>query len=152
MGRILVVDDNDGVRLPLSRFLRTRNYQTDEAGSGKEAVEKALAHKYDAVLLDLIMPDLSGMEVLMELKKIRPSTKVIMMTGFASIHNSAEAVRLGAYDYIQKPFDLAELEAMIRRCTEESKFDQTVKNLDRVNNGIVPAPKKDKRFSRLKES
>lgn len=130
MKRVLIIDDDNGVRLSLSKYLKSKNYQTSEASSAKEAIEKAAAQKYDIVLLDLIMPETGGIEVLLELKKIRPSAKVIMMTGFATIENAVDAIKKGASDYIKKPFDLEELDAIIRRCIEESRLNQALENLD----------------------
>jgi len=123
MNSMLIVDDNQGVRVSLAKYLKSRNYHTDEAASGREAIKKAAERSYDAILLDLIMPDVSGMELLVELKKIRPSSRVIMMTGFATINNSVEAMKRGAYDYLEKPFDLAELDSVIQRCIQEARFD-----------------------------
>lgn len=130
MNTVFVVDDNEGIRVGLSRFLKSRNYETDAAESGKEAIERTGKQKYDVILLDMIMPDMGGIEVLVELKKIRPSSAVIMMTGFGTINNAVEAIKKGAYDYIQKPVNLEELDVIIRRCIEESQFCSEVKNLD----------------------
>lgn len=128
--KILIIDDNEGVRHSLARFLKSKNYETESAESGKEGLQKATEQKYDAILLDLVMPDMSGFDTLIELKKICPSVKVIMMTGFASINNAVEAIKKGAYDYIQKPVNAQELDALIGRCIEESRFVKASINLD----------------------
>jgi DNA-binding NtrC family response regulator len=125
MNSMLIVDDNQGVRVSLAKYLKSRNYHADEAASGREAMKKAAERSYDAILLDLIMPDVSGMELLVELKKIRPFSRVIMMTGFATRHNSVEAMKRGAYDYLEKPFDLAELDSVLQRCIQEARFEPT---------------------------
>jgi len=130
MKQILIVDDNDGVRTSLTRMLRSKPYRLEVATSGREAIEMTAKQKYDVILLDLVMPDFDGIEVLMEMKKIRPAAKVIIMTGFASIHNAVDAIKKGASDYIEKPIDAEELDVMIRRCIEESQFQQTIKHMD----------------------
>ena len=128
--RILIVDDDHKVRATISKILKTKGYQTDEASSGKEAIEKALSNDFDIVLLDLMMPTVSGMDVLVELRKSKPKTKEIMMTGFATVNNAVEAIKKGASDYISKPFKAEELDATIRRCLEEARFDMSIKKLD----------------------
>ena len=128
--RILIVDDDHKVRATISKILKTKGYQIDEASSGKEAIEKALSNDFDIVLLDLMMPTVSGMDVLVELRKSKPKTKEIMMTGFATVNNAVEAIKRGASDYISKPFKAEELDATIRRCLEEARFDMSIKKLD----------------------
>ena len=73
---------------------------------------------------------MTGTDVLMEMKKIAPRSKVIMMTGFGTIHDAIDAMKKGASEYIQKPFDLEELDTMIKRCLEEKQFNQNAKKLD----------------------
>ncbi len=128
--RILIVDDDHKVRATISKILKTKGYQIDEASSGKEAIEKATSKDFDIVLLDLMMPTVSGMDVLVELRKSKPKTKEIMMTGFATVNNAVEAIKRGASDYISKPFKAEELDATIRRCLEEARFDMSIKKLD----------------------
>ena len=128
--RILIVDDDHKVRATISKILKTKGYKIDEASSGKEAIEKALSNDFDIVLLDLMMPTVSGMDVLVELRKSKPKTKEIMMTGFATVNNAVEAIKRGASDYISKPFKAEELDATIRRCLEEARFDMSIKKLD----------------------
>lgn len=130
MKKILIVDDDDELRANLSEILQGKGYQTDEASSGKEAIKKALIGEFDIVLLDLIMPKISGMDVLTELRKSKPKTKVIMITAFATIDNAVEAIKKGASDYISKPFKIEELHTTIRRVLEEARFEEGIKKLD----------------------
>ena len=127
---ILIVDDNSGVRSVLSRFLQAKQYSTEEAASGSTAIKLAYTNDYDVVLLDQVMPEMTGTDVLMELKKITPQAKIIMMTGFGTIHDAIDAIKKGASEYIEKPFDLEDLETMIRRCIEEKQFNSILKKLD----------------------
>ncbi len=128
--KILIVDDDDELRSNLSEILRAKGYHTDEASSGEEAVKRAASENFDIVLLDLMMPGVSGMDVLVELGKIKPKTKVIMITAFATIDNAVEAIKKGASDYISKPFKIEELNVTIRQVMEEARFDMSIKKLD----------------------
>ena len=129
MDKILIVDDDDELRTNLSEILGSRGFHIDEASSGDEAISKASSDEFDIVLLDLMMPGMGGMDVLTELRKIRPKTKVIMITAFATIDNAVESIKKGASDYISKPFQIDNLDVTIRRVLEESKFDISAKNL-----------------------
>jgi DNA-binding response OmpR family regulator len=130
MKKILIVDDDNQVRSTLSRFLRAKSYHTDEASSGQTAIEKATSHQFDIVILDLIMPDASGLDVLRELRKITPKTKVIMLTGFATIDSTVEAIKRGASDYLAKPCEPEELDTSVRLCLEETRFDECIQKAD----------------------
>ncbi len=130
MKKIFIVDDDIELRSNLSEILRAKGYHTDEASSGKEAIDKATSKDFDIVLLDLMMPKRSGMDVLTELRKIKPKTKVIMITAFATIDNAVEAIKKGASDYISKPFKIEELDVTIRRALEETRFEEGIKKLD----------------------
>jgi DNA-binding NtrC family response regulator len=130
MKRILIVDNDNKLRKVLSDTLRDKGYNTDEASSGREAIEKATLNDYDIVLLELIMPTISGTDVLMEVRKFKPKTKVIIITGFATINNAVKAMKMGASGYISKPFTEDELDIAVRRCLEEAKFDAGASNLD----------------------
>ena len=130
MNKILIVDDNDGVRTTLSKFLQAKQYCIDDASSGKIAIKKAVTNEYDVVILDQVMPEMSGSDVLLELKKITPQSKVIMMTGFGTIQDAIDAIKKGASEYIQKPFDFDVLCTMIKRCLEEKNFNKSVTKSD----------------------
>ena len=130
MKKILIVDDDEGVRFALSTYLKDKQYYTDVADSGKVGIMKAMTNDFDVVLLDQVMPESNGMNVLLELKKNRPATKVIMMTGFATIDSAVEAIKKGASEYLQKPFNVKELDIIIKRCLEEESFNKTLKKLD----------------------
>lgn len=130
MYTVLVVDDNDGVRKALFRYLERYQYCIDEASTGKAAIQKASERSYDIVLLDQVMPGMKGTEVLLELKKSSPNSKIIMMTGFGTISDAIDAIKKGATEYIQKPFDFEELSIMIQRCLEEKRFSHSDNKID----------------------
>jgi DNA-binding response OmpR family regulator len=128
--KILIADDDAKIRSTIAKVLNEKGFQTDTASSGKEAIEKGTSEEFDIAILDLMMPVISGMDVLIELKKIKPKTKIIMITGFATIDNAVQSIKKGASDYITKPFKVEDLDATIKRTLEEAKFDKEIKRLD----------------------
>ena len=111
---ILICDDEEGVRESLNLILED-DYDLDFATSGQEAVDKVANKKYDGLLLDLKMPEKDGLETLKEIKLISPDIKVIIVTGYQSVETAAKSVRLGAIDYITKPFESAEVKEKVGR-------------------------------------
>jgi len=115
LGRILVVDDEVEMGNFFKFFLDGKGHQIKVAENGKEA-RKALQEFYHLVLLDLKLPDVSGITLLKEIKAQYPDTEVIIMTGYSTVKSAVEAIQLGAYDYLEKPFDnLDALEGIINR-------------------------------------
>ncbi|MCL4537589.1 MAG: response regulator [Nitrospirae bacterium] len=127
--KILIVDDEEVIRTNLSELLKENGYFTDAAVSGRQAIERVTYGDFDIVLLDLMMPVMDGMETLKEIKKIRPKTKVIMITAFATVENAVDAIKNGANDYIPKPYIANELLSTIRRVIEEARFEENLKKL-----------------------
>jgi DNA-binding response OmpR family regulator len=115
---ILIVDDEDAIRSILYRKLKLDGYYCDVAADGKEALYKASSKRLDLVLLDINMPGLSGMEVLRRLAADYPDTCVIMITAIQDTKIYLEALRLGAYDYVTKPFDLDDISSRVKRALE----------------------------------
>src|SRR5437870_4991011 len=120
--RILFADDEK----PLQEFMRSELPRLGhevtvcpDGVTGVKALEKAT---FDAAILDLRMPGMTGIEVLEQLKQVAPDTEAIVMTGHASMETAIEAVRLGAFDYITKPCKLAEIEAILRRIAEKREL------------------------------
>jgi DNA-binding NtrC family response regulator len=113
--KILVVDDEDALRTVLSAELNSEGYDVGTAGDGIEAVSELEKQKYDLVLLDIRMPNMNGFEVLKVIKEKHPGTKVIMLTGFADLKNAIESKKLGAEDFVSKPYDLVDLLTTIDR-------------------------------------
>ena len=101
---ILIVDDELGPREALRMILRD-HYQVSVAASGKEALDCFTRSEYDLVILDIRMPDINGVDLLADLKKIAPDTEVVMITAYASVETATKAMRYGAFDYLIKPFD-----------------------------------------------
>jgi DNA-binding NtrC family response regulator len=107
---ILIVDDEGDFLETLMNRLRKRNIGTIGCASGEEAVRLAKEHPFDVVILDIKMPGgMDGIETLREIKRIRPETEVILLTGHASLETSVEGMKQGAYDYLLKPIRLEDL-------------------------------------------
>ncbi len=102
---ILIVDDDDVLRLRLEKSLSRRGLTVYMANSFESAVQQAQQHRPELAVLDLKMPGRSGLELLKELKELVPDTKVVILTGYGSITNAVEAVKLGAVNYVTKPAD-----------------------------------------------
>lgn len=112
---ILVVDDEDALRTVLSSELESEGYVVATAGDGDEAITVLQGKSFDLVLLDIKMPRVDGFEVLRFIKERYPATKVIMLTGFADLKNAIESKKLGAEDFVSKPYDLVDLLTTIER-------------------------------------
>ena len=102
--KALVIDDEQVVLDSVSKILTDENYEVDVSLSGREGLNWAIQKNYDIVLTDIRMPDIGGMRVLRDIKRANPSLPVVMITGYASIQSSVQAMKLGAADYIEKPF------------------------------------------------
>ncbi len=113
--RILVVDDEEALRTVLSTELSSEGYEVSTAADGSEAIDLVKGNNYDLVLLDIKMPNVDGFEVLKYVKGNKPDIKVIMLTGFADLKNAIESKRLGAEDFVSKPYDLVDLLTTIER-------------------------------------
>ena len=117
--RILVVDDEEALRTVLSSELKGEGYDVDTAADGDEAISVVQNKKFDLLLLDIKMPKVDGFEVFKFVKKSFPSIKVIMLTGFADLKNAIESKKLGAEDFVSKPYDLVDLLTTIERVLSE---------------------------------
>src|SRR5512138_2329603 len=116
--RILVVDDEKQIRRILSVLLAENGYEVAEASSGEEALKLQSAFGPALVLLDLSMPGMDGLETLKRLMQASSAPEVIMMTAFGTIRSAVEAMRLGAFDYLSKPFDNEALLLTVERALE----------------------------------
>ncbi len=130
MRKVLIVDDDNELRKNLFEIMTGAGYEAHQAASGREAVDMAAEEDFDVVLLDLIMPKMSGSDVLVELRRVSPRSKVIMITAFASIENAVDAIKRGAADYLSKPFKIDELLMRVMRALEEARLDLSAVNSD----------------------
>jgi DNA-binding NtrC family response regulator len=113
--KILVVDDEKGICQNVEKILSKNNYEVVHATSADEAVEKMAKESFSLLLSDIVMPGKNGLELLKIIKKQKPLTKVVMMTAYASTETAVKAIRLGALDYIPKPFTPDELRSTVKK-------------------------------------
>ena len=124
MKKILIIEDEKEIRDGLSEVLEDAGYLVDSAENGQQGLEKIGKKDFDVIVTDLIMPVVGGMEVLREIKRVKPNTRVILITAFATIDNAVEAMKAGASDYITKPFRIDEVQTKIRKILTEAEFDK----------------------------
>ena len=137
--RVLVVDDEAGMRRSLGIMLRREGYAVVEAAGGRQAIE-ALGHDIvDLVVADLNMDDVSGLEVLRQVKQTSPDVEVILMTAYGTIESAVEAMKLGAFDFITKPFQPEEILLRLRNAADKRRLRQQVQQL-RAEVQSVSAP------------
>jgi DNA-binding NtrC family response regulator len=112
--KILLVDDDAEFTEVLAERMESRGLQVDTAGDGPTAVSKVKESSYDAIILDLAMPGMDGIETLKSLLKRQPDLQIILLTGHATVEKGVEAVKLGAMDFLEKPTDIEKLIAKVR--------------------------------------
>ena len=122
MAKLLVVDDQRNMRTTLAMMLRGANHDVDEAENGEAAVDRLSAEVYDLVLTDLKMGGTDGLDVLRAAKEVSQLTEVIVMTAYGTIESAVEAMRLGAHDYLQKPFTEQELLLKVQKAVDQRRL------------------------------
>src|ERR671912_38925 len=136
MGRILVADDHDSLRRGIVRALSDARHDVDEAPNGNVAIEKLHEGQYDVVLSDLKMGGSDGMDVLRTAKALHPTSAVILMTAFGSVHTAVEAMKIGAFDYVQKPFEIEEMELKVEKALEHRRLKHEIEYLRHTQQDI----------------
>jgi DNA-binding NtrC family response regulator len=121
MNRVLVIDDEAIVRTSSKRTLVPEGYEVRLAESGRAGIDILEQESFDIVLLDLKMPDMDGIEVLKVIMERWPGTKVIIVTGFSTVDTAVQALRLGAFNHIEKPFTPDSLLAAVKEAFEKSR-------------------------------
>ncbi|PYQ80863.1 MAG: hypothetical protein DMG02_10180 [Acidobacteria bacterium] len=122
MCRILIADDHDALRRGLVRGLTAAGHEVEEASNGNMAIERLHDSYFDVVLSDLKMGGSDGMDVLRTTRALHPTTSVILMTAFGSVNTAVEAMKIGAFDYVQKPFEIEEMEVKIEKALEVKRL------------------------------
>jgi two-component system response regulator AtoC len=122
---VLVIDDEPDVRDVLVEYFRECGHDVSSAADGTEAVAEITRHptKYGIIISDLQMPGVDGLGVLRAAKAANPAATVIIVTGYASVDSAVRAVRLGAYDYLTKPFTLGQIEVIVNRAAERRALE-----------------------------
>lgn len=134
MARILIVDDEPDMRLAVRNVLKLRGYEISEAGDGPSALDLARETRPDLVLLDMRLPGMDGIEVLAGLKKIDDTVPVVMITGYGHIQSAVDVMKLGASEYLQKPFENAQLVETVKRFVQGPQAQAK---------RVQPAPRKE---------
>ncbi len=132
MNRILIIDDEAFIRENLQRILEKEGYHIILSATGNEGIEITKNEDIDLVLLDLNLPDLNGIEVLKRIKQELPSLLVIVITGYATVDSAVEALKLGAYDYIKKPFKADAIKLIVKLALETQHLKKEVDVLKRL--------------------
>jgi len=135
--RILVADDDAGMRDTLEAVLKADGYMVRSAANGKETIDIVKQTVFDVILLDLKMPDCQGTDLLPQIKSAAPETAVIMMTAYGTIKTAVEAVKLGAYDFIAKPFELEEMRLIIQKALQMQQLSRENRELRQILNESV---------------
>ena len=136
MGRILIADDHDALRRALARALTEAGHEVEEAPNGNFAIERLHEGPFDVVLSDLKMGGSDGLDVLRSTKALHPSAAVILMTAFGSVGTAVEAMKIGAFDYVQKPFEIEEMEIKIGKALDYRRMRHEIDYLRHSQNDI----------------
>ncbi len=129
---LLIVDDEPPARLTLSLFLKRAGYRVDEAGETREAVQKLQQKPYDLVITDLRMEGEGGIEVVKAAQQVRPSPEVIILTAYGSISSAVEAIKCGAFDYLEKPFEPDEMLFAVQKALERKRLLKIRSSWDQI--------------------
>ena len=124
--RILIADDHDSLRRGITRALRETGHDAEEAANGNAAIELLHNGQFDVVVCDLKMGGSDGLDVLRTAKALHPTTAVILMTAFGSVQTAVEAMQIGAADYVQKPFEIEEMELKIDKALEVRRLKHEI--------------------------
>jgi two-component system, NtrC family, response regulator AtoC len=134
---LLIADDAPLLRQSLRTAFEEEGLQVSVAASGTEALRRFREEPADVVVLDLVLGDLDGLQVLRTIKEESPETKVLVVTAHGSIERAVEAMKLGAYDFVRKPFELEEILAAVRNATRTAHLERRVES-SRAASGVRP--------------
>jgi DNA-binding NtrC family response regulator len=129
---LLIVDDDEDFRSTLARRFSQRGYRIQEAADGETALDRAARRQFHVAVVDLVMPGLSGLELLEKLKAGSPDCEVVMLTGQGTIETAVEAMKRGAHDFLTKPFPLAELEVVVQKALQQRQLRKENRQLKAV--------------------
>lgn len=119
MKKILIVDDESNIRLGFNKCLAKEGYYIEEASNGEEALQLIYNKKYDLILMDVQMPELNGFDVLKRIRKFGNSTRVIMMTAFGTVEMAVDSMKIGAVDFLSKPFTISKVRDVVKEVLDK---------------------------------
>ncbi len=134
--RVLLVDDEEEFTRLLAERLRARGLVVDTVPNGLEAIKKVKEHNYDAVLLDMVMPQMDGIETLKHIHEMNEELQVILLTGHATVQKGVEAIKLGAMDFLEKPADLKKIMEKIQEARKQKMLLMTKRMEDTIDDII----------------
>src|ERR671921_2098129 len=137
MANLLIVDDEPGMRQLLSHVFGRAGHAVRSAENGAKALELLRAEPADLVVSDVKMPDMDGIELLRRLRETQPDAAVVLMTAFATVDTAREAFKLGADDFIQKPFDVDELKLIVEKALERLALKKENESLKSENEALI---------------
>lgn len=140
MAKILLADDQEMMRDSLAGILVREGHEVVACADGAAAVARLQSTRFDLLITDLKMPRMTGIELLTEAKRLRVEMPVVLMTAFATVNTAVEAMKLGAYDYIQKPFDGEEIKLLVERTLEYSRLIRENQALKSITESAAPRP------------
>ncbi|MHB8052282.1 MAG: PAS domain-containing protein, partial [Methanoregula sp.] len=140
---ILVVDDDEGTRKSLTLLLKRKGFETEHAGTGKEALEITQGRPVNLTLLDIKLPDIEGIQLLAPLKKTNPDMSIIMITGFASVESAVRALNAGASGYITKPIDLDEMLTRIKNALDYQHLVNEIRQAEKKIESLAKFPEEN---------
>lgn len=123
-GRVLLIDDDDNLRRVTRVNLERSGFHVRDADGGKAGLEAASAESFDVVVTDLAMPDLTGLDVLEAMQREHPETAVVLVTGFGTVETAVQAMKIGAFDYLTKPFDREELVLVLKKAMKLDRLER----------------------------
>ncbi|OQY20415.1 MAG: Fis family transcriptional regulator [Desulfobacteraceae bacterium 4572_35.1] len=154
--RILVVDDEAVIRQAVQRILEHEGYKVNTASSGHSALELIQSESFNLVISDLKMPGMSGMDVLKSIKILQPDIPVIIITGYATVETAVDAIKNGAFDYLAKPFNPAQVKEIVDRAIQQQRINDdkhlsndSIKNHPGLNRFIGDSPAMQKIYTRI---
>ena len=129
MNKILVIDDEATIRKFFVRFLTREKYKISTASNGEKGIEISKKENPDLIILDLKMPGIDGIETLKRIKKLNQRVIIIVLTAYGTMETAGEAMKLGAYDFISKPFDIARIRVSLKKALEMQRLSEEVAKL-----------------------
>ncbi|MFH1010340.1 MAG: response regulator [bacterium] len=137
MAGILIIDDDPTFREILREFIEAKSHTVFEAGDADEGLRVYFSEKIDLVISDLVMPEKDGLELLREMKMVRPDVLFILITGYPTIETNVQAMKEGAYDYLVKPIDMDQLTGVLNRALGTLEMKRSISTMKGMNLALL---------------